>query len=39
MRVQSFPSQVDPGSKHMVQAIEGLLRAKSGNHKLTQAAR
>ncbi len=37
MRVQSFASQVDPESKEMVQAIEAMLRAKSGNHKLTRA--
>jgi len=35
MRALSFPSQVDPESKEMVQAIESLLKAKSGNHKLT----
>lgn len=35
MRVMSFPSQVDPGSVEMVQAIETLLKAPSGNHKLT----
>lgn len=37
MRAQSFPSQVDPESKEMVNAIETLLKARSGNHKLTQA--
>lgn len=37
MRVQSFPSQVDPESPEMVQAIESLLKARSGNHKLTRA--
>ena len=35
MRVMSFPSQVDPGSDEIVQAIETLLKAPSGNHKLT----
>ena len=35
MRALSFQSQVDPESKEMVQAIESMLKAKSGNHKLT----
>ena len=39
MRAQSFPSAVDPESREMIQAIEGLLKARSGNHKLTQAER
>jgi glutathione peroxidase len=34
-RVRSFPSQIDPESAEMVQAIESLLKARSGNHKLT----
>ncbi|MFN3716650.1 MAG: glutathione peroxidase [Thiobacillus sp.] len=38
-RSQSFPSAVDPESREMVQAIESLLKARSGNHKLTQAGR
>ena len=37
MRAMSFASQVGPESKEMVEAIESLLKAKSGNHKLTQA--
>ncbi len=37
MRAQSFPSQVDPESREMVNAIESMLKARSGNHKLTQA--
>ena len=39
MRVQSIPSQVDPESPDMVTAIEILLKARSGNHKLTQVDR
>jgi glutathione peroxidase len=39
MRALSFPSQVDPESKELVQAIEAMLMAKSGNHKLTQVGR
>jgi glutathione peroxidase len=35
MRALSFQSQVDPESKEMVQAIESMLKARSGNHKLT----
>lgn len=35
MRALSFASQVDPESKEMVQAIESMLKTKSGNHKLT----
>ena len=37
MRALSFASEIDPESREMVQAIESLLKAKSGNHKLTQA--
>lgn len=37
MRVQSFPSRVEPESRELVQAIERMLKVKSGNHKLTQA--
>jgi glutathione peroxidase len=37
MRALSFASQVDPESKEIVQAIESMLQAKSGNHKLTWA--
>lgn len=39
MRAQSFPTQVDPESQEMVVAIENLLKARSGNHKLTQVER
>jgi len=37
MRALSFASQVEPESKEMVQAIESMLKAQSGSHKLTQA--
>jgi hypothetical protein len=37
MRALSFASQVDPGSSEMVQAIEIMLMARSGIHKLTRA--
>jgi glutathione peroxidase len=37
MRARSFASQVEPESKEMVQAIESMLKAQSGHHKLTQA--
>lgn len=39
MRVRSFASQVDPESNDLVQAIESMLKAKSGNHKLTGLVR
>lgn len=35
-RVLSFPSQVEPNSRQLVQAIESMLKVKSGTHKLTQ---
>jgi glutathione peroxidase len=35
MRVRSFASHVEPESKDMEQAIESMLKARSGNHKLT----
>jgi glutathione peroxidase len=38
-RAQSFASQVAPESKELVQAIESMLKAKSGNHKLTWVER
>lgn len=39
MRVRSFASQVEPESKELVQAVEDMLKAKSGNHKITQVVR
>lgn len=36
MRVVSFASHVDPQSKQMVQAIESMLKARFGTHKLTR---
>ena len=35
MRAMSFASRVDPESSEMVQAIESMLKARSGHHKLT----
>lgn len=36
LRVQSFPSMVEPESPELVGSIERLLKARSGNHKFTQ---
>jgi glutathione peroxidase len=38
-RALSFRSQVEPESREMVQAIESMLKAKSGIHKLTMVDR